>query len=96
MKIINKKIAAKKSSVAWLQRQASDPYVARAQKDGYRARAAYKLIEMNDLKIVEMNQMKQLQEIVKQATRSTDQVLFLSGVFPSGKRANYAVDLTQE
>ncbi len=39
---------------------------------------------------------EQLEEIVKAATRSTDQVLFLSGVFPSGKRANYAVDLTQE
>ena len=39
---------------------------------------------------------EQLEEIVKQATRSTDQVLFLSGIFPSGKRANYAVDLTQE
>lgn len=48
MKILNKKIAAKKSSVAWLQRQAADPYVARAQKDGYRARAAYKLLEMNE------------------------------------------------
>ena len=48
MKILNKKIAAKKSSVAWLQRQAADPYVARAQKDGYRARAAYKIIEMNE------------------------------------------------
>lgn len=48
MKIINKKIASKKSSVAWLQRQAADPYVARAQKEGYRARAAYKLIEMNE------------------------------------------------
>jgi len=48
MKILNKKIAAKKSSVAWIQRQAADPYVARAQKDGYRARAAYKLIEMNE------------------------------------------------
>lgn len=48
MKITNKKIAAKKSSVAWLQRQAADPYVARAQKEGYRARAAYKLIEMNE------------------------------------------------
>ena len=48
MKITNKKIAAKKSSVAWLQRQAADPYVARAQKDGYRARAAYKIIEMNE------------------------------------------------
>ncbi|MBR0212482.1 MAG: RlmE family RNA methyltransferase [Alphaproteobacteria bacterium] len=48
MKILNKKIAAHKSSVAWLQRQAHDPYVARAQKEGYRARAAYKIIEMNE------------------------------------------------
>lgn len=48
MKITNKKIAAHKSSVAWLQRQASDPYVERAHKEGYRARAAYKLIEMNE------------------------------------------------
>jgi len=48
MKILNKKIAAKKSSVAWLTRQASDPYVVRAHRDGYRARAAYKLIEMNE------------------------------------------------
>ncbi len=48
MKILNKKIAAKKSSAAWVQRQAADPYVARAHKDGYRARAAYKLIEIND------------------------------------------------
>ena len=48
MKILNKKIAAKKSSAAWIQRQAADPYVARAARDGYRARAAYKLIEMNE------------------------------------------------
>ncbi len=48
MKITNKKIAKHKSSVAWLQRQATDPYVARAHADGYRARAAYKLIEIND------------------------------------------------
>ena len=48
MKILNKKIAAHKSSVAWLQRQARDPYVARAQKEGYRARAAYKIIELNE------------------------------------------------
>lgn len=48
MKILNKKIASKRSSSAWIQRQASDPYVARAHKDGYRARAAYKLIEMNE------------------------------------------------
>ena len=48
MKILNKKIAAHKSSVAWLQRQASDPYVAKAQKEGYRARAAFKIIEMDE------------------------------------------------
>ena len=48
MKILNKKIAAHKSSAAWIQRQANDPYVARAKKEGYRARAAYKIIEMNE------------------------------------------------
>ncbi len=48
MKILNKKIAAHKSSVAWLQRQASDPYVAKAQKEGYRARAAFKIIEIDE------------------------------------------------
>ncbi len=48
MKILNKKIAAKKSSVAWLQRQSNDPYVERAHREGYRARAAYKLIEINE------------------------------------------------
>ena len=48
MKILNKKIAAHKSSAAWIQRQANDPYVERAKKEGYRARAAYKIIEMNE------------------------------------------------
>ncbi len=38
----------KKSSTAWLQRQLNDPYVLKAQKEGYRSRAAYKLIEIND------------------------------------------------
>lgn len=37
-----------------------------------------------------------LESVMKAATRSADQVLFISGMFPSGKRANYAVDLTQE
>ena len=36
------------SSVRWLQRQLNDPYVAAAKKDGYRSRAAYKLIELDD------------------------------------------------
>ena len=32
----------------WLERQLNDPYVARAKREGYRSRAAYKLIEMDD------------------------------------------------
>ncbi|GAB0112822.1 RlmE family RNA methyltransferase [Acidisoma sp. C75] len=32
----------------WLQRQLNDPYVAAAQREGYRSRAAYKLIELDD------------------------------------------------
>lgn len=37
-----------------------------------------------------------LEEVLRKAVQSPDQVLFLTGMFPSGKRANYAVDLTQE
>ncbi len=36
-----------KSSQRWLQRQASDPYVRRSKADGYRSRAAYKLLEID-------------------------------------------------
>ncbi len=38
----------KPSSARWLQRQLNDPYVARAQREGYRSRSAYKLIEIDD------------------------------------------------
>jgi 23S rRNA (uridine2552-2'-O)-methyltransferase len=38
----------KDSSRRWLERQLSDPYVAKAQQAGYRSRAAYKLIEIDD------------------------------------------------
>lgn len=38
----------KPSSARWLQRQLNDPYVARARADGYRARSAFKLIEIDD------------------------------------------------
>ena len=37
-----------KSSSRWLNEHVNDPYVKRAQKDGYRSRASYKLIELND------------------------------------------------
>jgi 23S rRNA (uridine2552-2'-O)-methyltransferase len=36
------------SSRAWLERQINDPYVARAKREGYRSRAAYKLAEIDD------------------------------------------------
>ncbi|MGF1550911.1 MAG: RlmE family RNA methyltransferase [Paracoccaceae bacterium] len=38
----------KLSSTLWIQRQINDPYVARAKAEGYRGRAAYKLIEIDD------------------------------------------------
>lgn len=37
-----------KSSKAWLHEHVTDHYVHQAQKDGYRARAAYKLLEINE------------------------------------------------
>jgi 23S rRNA (uridine2552-2'-O)-methyltransferase len=36
------------SSQRWLERQLNDPYVARAKREGYRSRAAYKLLEMDE------------------------------------------------
>jgi 23S rRNA (uridine2552-2'-O)-methyltransferase len=37
-----------KSSRRWLDEHVNDPYVKQAQKDGYRSRAAYKLLELNE------------------------------------------------
>jgi 23S rRNA (uridine2552-2'-O)-methyltransferase len=38
----------KVGSTKWLQRQLNDPYVKRARAEGYRSRAAYKLIELDE------------------------------------------------
>ena len=38
----------KPSSTRWLQRQLNDPYVTRARDEGWRGRAAFKLIELDD------------------------------------------------
>jgi len=38
----------KPSSNIWLERQLNDPYVARAKREGFRSRAAFKLIEIDD------------------------------------------------
>ncbi len=38
----------KLSSTLWLERQLNDPYVIRAKKEGYRGRAAFKILELDD------------------------------------------------
>jgi 23S rRNA (uridine2552-2'-O)-methyltransferase len=38
----------KLSSTLWLERQLNDPYVIQARKDGYRGRAAFKILELDD------------------------------------------------
>lgn len=47
---VNVKTAAKRSnsSARWLARQLNDPYVSKARAEGYRSRAAYKLIELDE------------------------------------------------
>jgi 23S rRNA (uridine2552-2'-O)-methyltransferase len=45
-RVKNKKLD--ESSRNWMKRHLNDPYVARARADGYRARAAYKLIELDE------------------------------------------------
>jgi 23S rRNA methylase len=38
----------KLSSTRWLERQLNDPYVARARREGFRGRAAFKIVELDD------------------------------------------------
>ncbi len=38
----------KLSSTRWLERQLNDPYVQRAKREGYRGRAAFKILELDD------------------------------------------------
>ena len=38
----------KLSSTRWLQRQLNDPYVRRAKAEGYRGRAAFKILELDE------------------------------------------------
>lgn len=89
MKITNKKIAKHKSSVAWLQRQASDPYVARAHADGYRARAVYKLIEINE----RYKFLKNGQTVVDLGAAPGSWSQFIARTFPKTKI--FAMDLLE-
>jgi 23S rRNA (uridine2552-2'-O)-methyltransferase len=48
MKRLKSAQGRKISSTKWLERQLNDPYVKRAKAEGYRSRAAYKLIELDE------------------------------------------------
>ena len=48
IKVSSKHGRRTQSSKLWLERQLNDPYVAQAKRDGWRSRAAYKLIEMDE------------------------------------------------
>ena len=50
----------KESSRRWLERHLNDPYVHKSKQDGYRSRAAYKLIEINE----RYNLLKKVQKII--------------------------------
>lgn len=41
-------MARSKSSASWLARHVNDPFVKQAQKEGYRSRSAYKLLELQE------------------------------------------------
>ena len=43
-----------------------------------------------------MNTVSDLENVLKTASQSPDQVLFVSGIYQSGRRANFAVDLSQD
>ena len=48
MKRVKTAKGRKVGSTRWLERQLNDPYVQRAQAEGYRSRAAYKLLELDE------------------------------------------------
>ena len=44
---MGQKVKRTKSGRAWMHEHVTDPYVKKAQQDGYRSRAAYKLLEID-------------------------------------------------
>lgn len=60
MKKIKTAKGRKISSIKWIERQLNDPYVEKAHKEGYRSRAAYKLMEIDD----KVNILKKGQSVV--------------------------------
>ena len=62
------------SSKLWLERQLNDPYVARAKAEGMRSRAAYKLMELDDV-ISEYFAMKHRRSEVRSQDASISEVI---------------------
>ena len=56
-------------------------------------RKGFIILKVNNQQV---RKVSDLEDILKAASKSPDQVLFITGMFPSGKRASYAVDLSQE
>jgi 23S rRNA (uridine2552-2'-O)-methyltransferase len=79
------------SSTLWLERQLNDPYVAQARREGFRSRAAYKLIEIAD----KYRLFKPGQRIVDlgAAPGGWSQVAAKSVGSPSGKGRVIGIDL---
>ena len=76
-----KKTKLKESSRRWLERHMNDPYVQRSKAEGYRSRAAYKLIEIDDkhhllkpgLKVIDLGAAPGgWCQVAAERTRSTD------------------------
>lgn len=68
-----------------------------AVKDGLMKSAGiqrgYIILKINNQQIKSADE---IERIYKEAAASPDQVLFISGLYPSGRRANYAISLTDE
>lgn len=86
---VRKRGKIKASSRRWLERHLNDPYVQRAQLEGYRSRAAFKLLEIDDKhkilggakRIVDLGSAPgSWSQIAAKVTRSTDEVPHVSAI----------------
>jgi 23S rRNA (uridine2552-2'-O)-methyltransferase len=86
-RVKNKKMKA--SSRQWLERHINDPYVQRAQLEGYRARAAFKLLEIDEKHHILRNARRIIDlgaapgswsQIASKVTRSTDEDIRVAAI----------------
>ena len=94
-------MAKNKFNKDWLQDHLNDPYVKMAQREGYRARAAYKLKEINDYNLLNVAMPCQGNHIIAQKviynvnqqlkTKKSEEIIV--GVMWSGvDRHNFFID----